>query len=272
MRFLRTFYYSLKPNWRLIARRLVYWPSDFKDQLLGKRPPMVPPKGLTFTGAGDFIQEGEKYATYFKQFGLQPHHQVLDVGCGLGRMAVPLTGFLNQSGGYLGFDIMPQAINWSKKAIASRFPNFQFQLYHGGNDLYNDVKIDLMPFPGASASFDFAILTSVFSHLQPDETLFFLQELNRCLKPGGTVFATFFIYAKEDRSPFNPAFAFPFDYDHYCLMSEKVKGANVAYRFDWLAKAIESSGLQVKKHLPGFWLNGKSSPSLEFQDILILHK
>jgi SAM-dependent methyltransferase len=201
-----------------------------------------------------------------------PHHHVLDVGCGLGRMAVPLTQYLNQEGGYLGFDIMPQAINWCKKEIESRFPRFRFLPYSSGNDLYNLKAQANRPFPTESQYFDFAILTSVFSHLQPEETAFFLKELHRTLKLGGVVFATFFIFTDEERPPFNPEFAFPFDYGDYCLMDKRVKGANVAYRKSWLDKAIQNSGFSVAHHLPGFWLKGKSETTFEFQDILILQK
>ncbi len=270
MSFLRNIYYWLSPSLRLQARRWYYWPGDFLKGITGKRPAMVPPKGLTFTGAGDFLKEGAKYGDYFKKYGLKPHDQVLDVGCGLGRMAVPLTSYLTQEGGYLGFDIMPAAINWCNRAISSRFPPFRFVHYQGGNDLYNTERSTLKPFPARNSTYDFAILTSVFSHLQPDETAFFLEELNRCLTPKGTVFATFFIYPDEAQAPFNPDFAFPFDYGHYCLMNNQVKGANVAYRSSWLLKLIVEKGFCIKHQLPGFWLTGKKEH--EFQDILILQK
>lgn len=231
---------------------------------------MVPPKGMTFTGAGDFLQEGAKYADYFKRYGLTPESKVLDVGCGLGRMAVPLTHYLTKQGHYLGFDIMPKAIEWCNKEISARYSNFTFKHYQGGNDLYNTEQIGFNPFPVKSNSYNFAILTSVFSHLQPDETTFFLEELNRCLEQDGIVFATFFVYPEKLKAPLNPSFAFPFDYGYYCLMNNQVKGANVAYRQDWLLDLITSKGFHIQQHLPGFWLSGEKKN--EFQDILILQK
>ena len=36
--------------------------------------------------------------------GLKPDHHVLDVGCGIGRMALPLTTFLSAGGEYREFD------------------------------------------------------------------------------------------------------------------------------------------------------------------------
>ena len=37
---------------------------------------------------------------------LSPDHRVLDIGCGTGRMAIPLTSFLSKKGSYEGFDIV----------------------------------------------------------------------------------------------------------------------------------------------------------------------
>lgn len=266
----RKLYYRLSPNLRLQVRKWYYWPIDLFEGWTGKRAAMVPPKGMTFTGAGDFLLEGAKYAEYFKRYGLTPDAHVLDVGCGLGRMAIPLTQYLSSSGSYLGFDIMPQAIKWCLQEITPRYSNFQFKLYQGGNDLYNSKAQILSRFPAMKDEFHFAILTSVFSHLQPAETVFFLEELNRCLTSNGRVFATFFIYPDHIQAPLNPSFAFPFDYGHYCLMSNQVKGANVAYQKSWLMAQIAANGFQIVEHLPGFWLTGQKKH--EFQDILILQK
>ena len=57
---------------------------------------MVPPRRKIFTGSGDFLQTGRDFLHYFVEFGhLKPHHRVLDVDSGIGRMAIPLTGYLN---------------------------------------------------------------------------------------------------------------------------------------------------------------------------------
>ena len=51
-----------------------------------------------------------------KQFidlgGLKPEHRVLDIGSGIGRVAIPLTEYLNEKGSYEGFDVVELGVNW----------------------------------------------------------------------------------------------------------------------------------------------------------------
>ena len=48
---------------------------------------------------------------------------MLDVGCGTGRMAVPLTGYLSDEE-YEGFDLMPEVIEWCQENITPDIPTF----------------------------------------------------------------------------------------------------------------------------------------------------
>ena len=116
---------------RSIRKRLRYMQFYIKDivsYLAGKRDPLMPPKRMIFTGAEDYKKEGETFLKYFTELGgLKPGDKVLDAGCGIGRMAVPLAGYLNRNGGYEGFDIVLDGIVWCKKKITTKFPNFHFQ-------------------------------------------------------------------------------------------------------------------------------------------------
>src|SRR5471032_1693123 len=87
--------------------------------LLGRKDDIVPPRKLIDgVGGGDFTAVGQEFFRHFTDIGgLKPEHRVLDVGCGCGRMAVPLIPFLTGTGEYHGFDIVPAAIKWSQKHI-----------------------------------------------------------------------------------------------------------------------------------------------------------
>jgi SAM-dependent methyltransferase len=154
-------------------------------------------------GDGDFRKVGEEFRHYFIDLGnIQPDDRVLDVGCGIGRMAVPLTGYLSPRGEYWGFDIVREGINWCSTAIASRFPNFHFEHADVFNRHYNPAgtcPASEYRFPYADASIDFAFLTSVFTHMLPPDMDNYLSELSRVIRPGGTCLMTFFLLNDESR-------------------------------------------------------------------------
>jgi 2-polyprenyl-3-methyl-5-hydroxy-6-metoxy-1,4-benzoquinol methylase len=68
---------------------------DAGEGILTRRSPLVPPRSKVFVGAGEFVAVGQGFRQHFIEQGkLLPHEAVLDVGCGIGRMAVPLTDYL----------------------------------------------------------------------------------------------------------------------------------------------------------------------------------
>jgi SAM-dependent methyltransferase len=123
---------------RKLAATEKYWFLNAVDAVLGRRPDLVPPRHLSFIGSGDFLQIGNEFLRYFKELAdLQPNHRVLDVGCGIGRMAVLLTNYLSSEGSYAGFDIVPHGITWCKEQITSKHRNFHFHLADTRNREYN---------------------------------------------------------------------------------------------------------------------------------------
>lgn len=135
------------------------------------RNDMIPPKSLSFVGKGDFEKIGREFRQHFIALaGLRPEHRVLDVGCGIGRMAIPLTEYLSPAGGYWGFDIVRKGIDWCSERITPKFPNFQFRHSDVYNQHYNPggtVRACDYRFPFEDNFFDFVFLTSVFTHMVP---------------------------------------------------------------------------------------------------------
>ncbi len=79
-----------------IMRRIYYFLFDTIDLLLGRRDELTPPRKKIFVGDGNFKKIGEEFLWYFIKLGeLKPNERVLDVGCGIGRMAAPLTKYLD---------------------------------------------------------------------------------------------------------------------------------------------------------------------------------
>ncbi len=274
MNLLRTFYYFLSPGQRRFARRLFYGPIDFWTAISGKRQPLVPPRGKIFTGQGNFVAMGDEYLRLLiNSCRLQAHHHLLDVGCGMGRLARPLTGFLNEQGRYAGFDIVEDGVRWCQQRYAA-FPNFSFQYIPLRNDLYNlssSHQAEGLRFPYDDSSFDVVVLLSVFTHMQPGEVENYLAEINRVLKPGGQLFATFFIItdrseAHLDNSP-NPFF--PYRHDNYFLHHPKVRNANIAFRASFLQEMFYRSGLSITQQYDGWWAGDGAEKCPDFQDIIV---
>lgn len=127
---------------------------------------------------------------------LKPNERVLDVGCGIGRIAMPLTRYMNSSGVYEGFDIMPQAIEWCQEQITPKHPNFRFQVADIYSAYYNpegSAQAANFVFPYADNSFDVVFLTSIFTHMLPQDVEHYLREIARVLTPQGRAMFTVFL-------------------------------------------------------------------------------
>jgi SAM-dependent methyltransferase len=164
---------------------------------------MVPPRYLRRSGDGDFEATGNEFLEYFTEIGqLKPKHKVLEVGCGIGRMARPLTKYLT-SGSYEGIDVVPTGIRWCQRNISTRYPNFRFKVADIQNRMYNPrgrYRSEEYEFPFEAGHFDFVYLTSVFTHMLTREMRNYLAQIARVLRPGGRCFITFFLLNQESRN------------------------------------------------------------------------
>jgi SAM-dependent methyltransferase len=191
-------------KWRRRALNvmLVCLVSNAKQTSLTTDP--VPPVELIQQVGGqaeaDYRAVGQEFFDIFVRYGgIKPTDRVLDVGCGCGRMAWALTRFLT-SGTFEGFDITPEAIEWCQRNITSQFPHFRFQLADLHNAAYNPHakgQARDYHFPYPDRSFDFTFLTSVFTHMLPQDLEHYAREITRTLKPRGRAVITFFILNDE---------------------------------------------------------------------------
>ena len=239
---------------------------DLLDRLRGRRDPRVPPRRLVFVGPGDFVATGEEFFALFRRAGLEPGDDVLDVGSGIGRMAVPLAGWLD--GRYEGFDIVREGIEWCRDSITARHPNFRFTHVDVHNGEYNPagtLRADEFRFPYDDASFDFALVTSVFTHVLPGELSHYLAELCRVVRPGGTVFATYFL-VEEGGPTAGPEHDFRFERDGYRTLDERTPEQGVAYDAATVRALHDAAGIPIAEVWPGRW-TGRDGPTL--QDVTV---
>ncbi len=267
----------LKNRIKTLITKVRFFPNDLADRLTGRRDVMTPPRSLIFVGGGDYREIGDEFFKYFVDFcGLSPNHRVLDVGCGIGRMAVPLTTYLT-SGSYEGFDIVRDGIKWSTKTITSRYPNFQFQLAGIYNKVYNPsgrVSAVEYRFPYEDNSFDLVFLTSVATHMMPADLEHYISEISRVLKPGGQTLITFFLLDEEARllmKQHRSSVDFSFRGDGYWTMSATSPEQAVAFEEQYIRQLYKSNNMQIVEPIRfGSW-SGRANP-VSFQDIIVAKK
>jgi SAM-dependent methyltransferase len=163
----------------------------------------VPVHLIKLTGAGPETLDsiGKAHIEHYKRVvGLEPGMTILDVGCGIGRVAFQLIDYLDTNGRYIGMDIIQDSIAWCKDNIESTQPNFSFHHFDAQSELYNPfgtmTSMDVQ-LPSSDASVDRIVLASVFTHMLEDEVAHYLSEFRRVLKPGGLIYASFFLYSDD---------------------------------------------------------------------------
>lgn len=241
----------------------------------------VPPAHAVFIGNGDFEAVGELLMRSFvNEGGLKSHHKVLDVGCGMGRAALPMVNFIDAKAGgsYDGFDIVWRGIEWCQKKY-KQFTHFKFVHADVYNMHYNPQgrnKSREYRFPYADNTFDFVLLTSVFTHMLPADVENYLREIARVMKPEATCFITYFIMNPESRALIEQGkmqqnFDFKHNHGDYSVVFETDPEYAVGFELAYLQKIYDSSGLNIQTPiLYGAW-SGRD-PHYSFQDVVIAKK
>ena len=120
---------------------------------------------------GNFNAYGILELEVLKFFGLRHDFYVIDVGCGSGRLARPLSGYL--SGQYLGTDVVEDLVTHARAIV--RRADWRFEV------------VDGLAIPERDAVADFVCFFSVFTHLLHEQSYVYLREAKRVLKPGGKI-------------------------------------------------------------------------------------
>jgi len=123
----------------------------------------------------DFDANGILERELLKVAGLRAEHDLIDVGCGSGRLAVKLKEWLR--GRYLGTDINRELLGYAAQ-LADR-SDWRFELTDGLSIPENDESADMVCF------------FSVFTHLLHEQSYVYLREAKRVLRPGGRIVFSF---------------------------------------------------------------------------------
>lgn len=271
-----------RPLWA--ARRFARWglevvrgtALDLADALGGRRRPLTPPRRLFYLIGSpklDFHGSGADFRDFLVQNGLKPGDRVLDVGCGLGRLGVALTGYLDETGSYDGFDIMPPVIRWARRITAAH-PNFRFKLVNLQSDRYRlggAGEASRFTFPYPDASFDYVTLASVFTHLLPQDMRNYLAEIARVMKPGARCAISWFLLTDAARAAIERGgalYEFRHAGDGYWAEDPKLPEAAIAFDEAVILALYDQLGFDIVARYPGLWSGAK----IGSQDVVVAVK
>ena len=238
---------------RVWLARLASFPLDVWDAATRRDGSPRPPRwGVKLVGGGDFAATGTQlFRILYDAAELRPDDDVLDLGCGFGRVAIPLADYLAPSASYRGVDVVPEAVTWCQRHIGNRHPNFMFQHADLANTLYNpggSLTAAEYSFPFPDSSFSVVFAASLFTHMLSGGVAHYLGETARVLRPDGRLFATFFVldsvawelvHRPGHGSPFTRSVGDAF------VIDPSQPEAAVAYREDDLRRMFRDAGLAV---------------------------
>ena len=127
-------------------------------------------------GHGDFELIGRTELALLQMEGLKPGHTLVDLGCGVGRLAVHVIPTL-QGGSYIGIDISDTMLKRAKARIAQAVPNPGCRVTW--------LKQTTPQFNLPENSVDMMCAFSVFTHMEHEDSYRYLNAALKVVKPGG---------------------------------------------------------------------------------------
>lgn len=225
-------------------------------------------------GGARFLRDGRAIREFLVELaGLTPVSRVLEIGCGCGRTAHALAGWLEPAH-YVGVDIEPVALAACQRSPVLAAHGFRFELLDVANREYNPtgmVSAAAFRFPFEDASFDVVFLISVFTHMLPADVSRYAAEICRLLRPGGRVLLSGFLL-DHGRAGKNLTFAHELGPCRH--ERADVPEIAVAYPSAFFLEAFRPHGAELLgRPRLGTWRAGPPAPDIAFgQDVLVFQR
>jgi len=257
---------------------------------LSTDPELLPPVHLMRTEGIDVLETwyrwAEEWSVMLRVYGrMTATSDVLEIGCGLGRIAFPLRYVLDERGTYHGFDVTREKIDFLCREFHSNYPNFHFSYADIRNTYYNpegSIAPDEYTFPYTDDAFDVVFAASVFTHLLPSYAERYLAETARVLRSDGIAVFSFFLldnYVPGQPRPLSFADTL-FEIEHHVdgfgvgfAVSDVENPELVAgYTLALVGELAARAGLEVAgAPLAGMW-SGSAPVWVGAQDVVLLRR
>lgn len=175
-RWVRAFSYlihALQPNTRRGSKRNIYSHYDIGNDFYARwLDPSMTYSSALFEGKTMSLAEGQhrKYEEIVKRLGLQPHHHVLEIGCGWG-------GFAEYAARTIGCKVTGITVSQAQYEYALK------RIEKAG--LADKVEIRLQDYRDLSGQFDAIASIEMFEAVGEAYWPLYFGTLRECLKPGG---------------------------------------------------------------------------------------
>jgi len=227
-------------------------------------------------GGERFVREGRILTALLQdKAGVTAASDLLEIGCGCGRLAIPVSGLL-EDGSYTGMDIDRPSLQACRNNRLLNRPEFRFQLLDIYNGVYNpggQLSPATYVFPYDANRFDVVFLFSVFTHILPDGVANYVREIGRMLRTGGRCLFSAFLL---DHGHETDNLSFPYKRGKCRVMLEEIPEKAVGYHLAFLDQIFGGAGFERSADVfYGHWRGETASvaPSVEFsQDILVYTK
>lgn len=208
--------------------------------------------------------------------GLPATARILDLGCGYGRIAMELARQLGSGPQYVGLDPNAESIDWARRHISTRYPNFSFAVIDVRNGPYNPDGVlsgrDLR-FPIGDGSLDLVCMISVLTHVDLPTVENYIREAGRTLKPDtGRLVATAFLLDDEveallatGRSRFRMSSA----HGPSRVENRDHPELAIAHPRAALLEMLDQSGFAHSSVFNGHWSGREAVTPMDFQDLLV---
>lgn len=206
--------------------------------------------------------------------GLQPTHNILDLGCGTGRLTKQLENVLD-GGLYVGSDVNQRYLDYCRQTYRSEF---KFDFWDVHNDEFNPSGRQLAAdyvFPFGNQTFDVVVAIALFNHMHTKGVFQYIHQVARVLRPQGLFFCTAFLLNSASmsfieghrRRPFKFDFRTPDSWHEY----ESRLLFNVALPEEGIRRAFIKSNLMIREPIRyGQWCG--SSIALTGHDVIVARK